>query len=656
MATSDTNLADRSGNLVESFKSYDPRIILFYGIIGLLLLILAGGLAYQQLVKVDEYADRERQQNQRRVLFPGPRGNIFDRNGKLLVGNAHRFSVLLHLDELRSELRREETRIYKNFVAAGGKKEVPSSTQLGQIARVSLVQRYLDQVNSILGRDEKVNVKELRRHFQNHLLLPYTLLDKLEPTEYARLIEGLPVNSPLEVFATHVRTYPYGSAAAHTLGFVRPDNDVSAEDFEGEDLTTFKADGTIGKAGLEYQFNEHLQGKAGGRIYRVDPLGYKTSKPLEERKPTQGKHLTTSIDIDLQKIAEETIGDRQGAAIALDVNTGEVLVMASKPDYDLNQFSPRATTAVVEQMNEQGAWTNIALNGSWPPGSTFKILTSIAGFHRGILTADQPIENCNHYLRVGNALKPCYNGKEAHGDVLLPEAIASSCDIYYYRLGLMLTPDVLAAEARRMHFGVRTGIELPNETGLINVPDTAWMRRVHNSPWYDGETTNVAIGQGALQVSPLQMACFAASVARNEIFTKPTLLHDPNRPPQRNGAIGLTTEQRAALLEGMIGCTTHGTGKTLTQVAAYRIPYAIAAKTGTAQVTGRKNVAWFICFAPAEKPEIAIAVAIMGENAGEEYGGGREAAPVAGYIMKSYFDKKYGPQPIPPRPASLKTE
>ncbi len=636
------NLAERSGNLLESHKNYDPRILLFYGVIASLLLTLSIGLGYQQLTKVDEYSDRERQQNQRRVLFPGPRGNIYDRNGQLLVGNNHRFAVLLHLDELKAELRREYIRIQKNFIAAEGKKDQPSYAQLHQLSRVSLVQRYLDQVNRIIGRAEVVDAKQLERHFFSRLLLPYTLLDNLGPTEYARLIEHLPVTSPLEVFASNVRAYPFGSAAAHTLGYVRPDNDVDADGLPGEGLTTFKMTGTVGKDGLEKAFDQHLQGEAGGRIYRVDPSGYKISKPLEERKPTQGKHLTTSLDIDLQLAAEEAIGDRTGAAVALDVNTGEILVLASKPDYDLNQFSPRATQSIVDDMNQRGAWTNLALNGSFPPGSTFKIMTSIAGLRRGVLTPDQPIEHCNHYLRVGNALKPCYNGKEAHGDVLLREAIAESCDIYYYRLGLTLTPDVLATESRRMHFGRRTGIELPNEVGPINMPDTAWMKRERGERWTDGETTNISIGQGAILVSPLQMACFVASVARDDTYTQPTLVHQANRPTQRHEPIGLTLEQRAAVLDGMIGCTTEGTAKVL-QLAYLRSPFPIAGKTGTAQIPGRKNVAWFICFAPADKPEIAMAVALIGDTAGEEYGGGREAAPVAGAVLKKYFEKKAQP-------------
>lgn len=658
MATSDTNLADRSGNLLESQKGYDPRIVLFYGIIALLLLILAGGLAYEQLTKVDEYATRERKQNQRRILLPGPRGNIYDRHGELLVGNDHNFSVLLHLDELRTEFEREIVRIRKNFSDAEGKKEVPSLGQLRQLARFSVVQRHLDRVNVILRRTEKVDTKDLERHFKAHLLLPYTLLDKLTPEEFSKLVEQLPVTSPLEVFASHVRTYPKGAAAAHVLGFVRPTTEIVAEDFEGEDLTTFPAEGVVGKGGLEKQFDRYLTGEPGGRIYRVDPLGYRINQPLQERKPKQGQHLFTSLDIDLQQIAEEQIGDQTGAAVAIDVNTGEVLVLASKPSYDLREFSPRASQATIDKMNEAGAWNSYAINGYWPPGSTFKILTSIAGLRSGVLDPDQPITSCHGVIYLGRRPFVCDNQRGQHGEVLLRGAIAHSCDIYYYEAGKRMTDLTLAAEARRFHLDRLTGIELPEQRSGMIVPDRNWkaQERKAEGPWSLGDTYNTSIGQGFLLVSPLHMACFVASVARNEVWTQPTLVHRPDAPRQKHPSIGLTPEQRAALVDGMIGCVQYGTAQqTLGPRSPMRVEgVTIAGKTGTAQIPGRRNAGWFICFAPAENPQIAMAVMIEGDTAGETVGGGLYAAPIAGAVLKRYFEKKNSVGPL--RVAPLKTE
>lgn len=656
MPATDINLADRSGSLLESHKSYDPRILFFYFLLAALLLVLAGGLAYQQLTKVGKYANAERQQNQRRILVPGPRGNIYDREGRLLVGNTHRFAVILHLDELKAELHREYIRIRNNYRATGDK-DLPSNRQLQRISRATLVQRYLDQVNVILGRDEKVNATELSRHFDAQLLLPYPLIEKLEPSEYARLIERLPVRSPLEVFATNTRSYPYGSAAAHTLGYVRPDTDVAAEGFPGDDLTTFKMKGTSGRDGLEKWFDGTLQGEAGGRIYRVDPTGYKINPPLEVRLPKQGRHVTTTLDIDLQLTAEETLGDQTGAVVALDVRTGEVLVMASKPSFDLNLFSPRATREVVAEMNERGAWVNLAMNGFYPPGSTFKILTSIAGLRNSVLTPSDAIVDCNGWLRIGNTRKPCYNGHGVHHEIHLADAIAKSCDIYYYVAGQLMGPDALAAEARRFHLDQRTGIELPGEQARMIIPDTAWKRRERNEPWYPGDTANVSIGQGDVLVTPLGMACFTASVARGETFTRPTLLHQPGRPRQQTESIGLTTAQRAAVIDGMVGCTTYGTAKSLTQARALIVPgITIAGKTGTAQKRvlkdgklGNINLAWFICYAPVENPEVALAIMVEGDTIGEELAGGLVAAPIASALLRKYFEKRSNPaRPIVP--------
>ncbi len=643
MSTAPNNLAERPGSLVQTRRSFEPRIVFFHFVIFLLLAVLVGGLAYRQLITTDVYQDRERVQNQRRVLVPGPRGNIYDRNGTLLVGNRPRFAVVLYLDELRAEFRREFIRVRKNYRATGDK-DLPTSGQMEQIARASVVQRYLDDVNKLLHRNDQVDSADLRKHFARQLLLPYTLVDDLSPDEYARLIEGLPVRSPLQVYTSSARNYPYASAAAHTLGYVGVDPDVDAEDFPGEDLTTFKMKGSIGRDGLEKTFDAQLQGEAGGTIFRVDPSGYRVNPPLERRLPVQGKNLITSLDIDLQLAAEKAIGDdRIGGAVALDVRTGEVLVLASKPDYNLADFSPHLTHAAAADIETRQAWINRAVAGFHPTGSTFKIVTAIAGLRSGAITPESIIADCEGYMRIGGRNFGCDNGHGHHGELTLPDAIAVSCDIYFWTLGLKTSADTIAAEARRFHLDQRSGIELPNEPARAVVPDPAWKERTQDTKWFPGDTANMAIGQGYVLESPLNMACFAASVARGETATKPTLIHRADAPTQHSEPIGLTSAQRAAILAGMEGCTVTGTAKTL-QIPLYKIPgLRIAGKTGTAQIPGGKNAAWFICFAPLEHPEVAIAVMIEGDTPGEDYGGGQNAAPVAAQILKTYFDKKAHP-------------
>ncbi|MDB6169509.1 MAG: Peptidoglycan glycosyltransferase [Verrucomicrobia bacterium] len=648
MASSDTNLADRSGSLVESHKSYQPRVIFFYFVIFALLATLAGGLAYQQLFNGARHRDSERVQNQRRILVPGPRGNIFDRDGRLLVGNRPRFAVVLYLDELKAEFISEARVIRRNYAEAGDK-DLPTRDQFNQIARASVVQKYLGQVNQILGRDATVDRADLRKHFARQLLLPYTLIDDLDPSDYAKLLERLPVRSPLQLYASSTRFYPYGSALAHTLGYVGVESDIDAEDFPGEDLKTFKMKGTIGRDGLEKTFDGKLQGEAGGTIFRVSPAGYKINPPLEKRLPVQGRNLVTSIDIDLQRATEDAItkiagDDMIGSAIALDVKTGEVLVMASKPDYDLTRFTPRPNHDTIADIEARQAWANRPVSSAYPPGSTFKILTSIAAMRSGAINPDEPIVDCEGTLRKFNRSFVCYNGKGHHGEVLLAEAIADSCDIYFYEAGWRASPAVLANEARRFHLDRRTGIELPNETHRMVIPDDAYKQKVRGEKWYPGDTANMAIGQGDVLVTPLEMACFAASVARNEVYTTPTLLHRADAPAQHSDPIGLTAHQRAALLDGMEGCVTHGTAAKTLALPDYQIPgVRFGGKTGTAQVPGKKNVAWFITFAPLENPEIAVAVAIEGDTPNEEYGGGRYAAPIAATILRKYFEKKNHP-------------
>jgi penicillin-binding protein 2 len=633
----------RSGALVDSKTGYDPRLLVFHGIVAVLLFVLAGGLAYQQLTKDAFHHEQERLQNERRIIVPGPRGNIFDRNGTLLVGNRPRFAVTLNLDELRPEFRKEFLRIHKNFKATGDR-DMPDNDQLEQLAHTSIVQRYLDQVDAFLGRSEKVDGRRLQNHLRRQLLLPYILIDDLKQEEFATLVERLPVNSPLQVYTSNERFYPYHDAAAHVLGYVGTNEGADEEEESpGEDLTTLKVKGTIGKDGLEKQFDPVLQGEAGYSILRVDPAGYKVNPPIEHRLPVQGRSLTCSLDIYLQKAAEEALGDQTGAAVALDVHTGEVLAMASRPGYDLNIFSPHLSVAAAADIEARRAWSNLALNGVYSPGSTFKIVVSTAALMSGSVTPTELPADCQGSMMIGNRRFSCDNGHGHHGQLALPEAIAHSCDVYFWTVGLRTTVETIAAEARRFHLDRPTGIELPGETHRMLIPDPAWKKKARDDAWTPGDTANISIGQGDVQETPLVMACFAASFARDEIWTRPYLVHDPLRPEQHTERTGLTAGQRAAILDGMELCTTEGTAKTL-MLENERVPgVRVAGKTGTAQIKraqGQVDEAWFICFAPLEAPRIAIAVAVEGDVPGEDFQGGIYALPVASAILRTYFGVK----------------
>jgi penicillin-binding protein 2 len=301
-------------------------------------------------------------------------------------------------------------------------------------------------------------------------------------------------------------------------------------------------------------------------------------------------------------VAEQALGDRQGSAVALDVRTGEVLVLASKPDYNLNAFSPRLLPATVADIEKRGAWTNLAIAGAFPPGSTFKTVVAMAGLRTGLLNPADTSVDCEGTIRIGNHTFKCDNGLGHHGALDLREAIGQSCDVYFWNHGVKIGVEAIAAEARRFHLDQPTGIELPNETRRMNVPDAAWKQKEGRGGWTDGDTANLSIGQGDLLVSPMEMACYAASLARGETTTHPTLLHDPKRSTQHSEAIGLSSDQLAALFDGMERCTAPGkehTGYLISTLPAYEVPgVRICGKTGTAQLSGHLDVAWFICFAP----------------------------------------------------------
>lgn len=637
-----TSAPERPGSMVESHRGYDPRLWLFYGLLALMLAVLAGGLAYQQLGRAEQHRERETVQSQRRVVVPGPRGNLFDRDGRLLVGNRPRFAVTLNLDELRAEFRREYLRVRRNYRETGDK-DLPTAAQLERLARVSVVQGYLQTVNRILGGRERVDADALERHYRQARILPYLLLEDIAPEAYARLLEQLPVNSPLQVYTASTRFYPHGRLAAHTLGYTAADDNLAVdEDLPGAELTTFKMRGSVGRQGLEAALDDRLQGQAGGAIYRVDPAGYRIQPALEKRRPVQGGDVVTSLDLDLQRAAEAQMAENglAGAAVALDIATGEVLVLASHPDYDLNAFTPRLTEATAAEINAQGAWLNRATQGLYPPGSTFKLVTALAGLRSGHILPDSQVE-CTGTYQVGGRVFVCNNHRD-RGIITLPQALEKSCNTFFYHYGLQTGIDAIAAEARLHGLDRPTGIDLPHEARHMLVPDPAWKLARRGDRWFPGDTANVSIGQGDLALTPLQMACLVASLARGETLTRPTLLHQSPPVRQAQPPDGIPPPAHAAILAGMEAVTNTGTGRIL-QTPRFRVPgLRLAGKTGTAQkatTEGILNFAWFVGFVPVENPRLAVAVIVEGDTPGEDVAGGRYAAPVAGAIFKAWADK-----------------
>lgn len=614
-----------------------PRLWVFYVLFGLLFLILAGGLFYHQIIQGEEYARQEMRQNFRRILLPGPRGNIYDREGRLLVGNRPLFQAVVYLNELRSEFREEYIVFVRELRGDNdilpGQKLPFSREQISAESRRRVVQRYLDKLNRILDLAESIPTETIERHFAQKLLLPLPLLKDLSESQFARLIEQLPVDSPIQILTDYARYYPENRTAAHTLGFV-VSSEVSEDGLPGEDLRTFKAKGRIGISGLEKFYDDFLQGETGGEIWVVDPSGFQY-KRTEYLQPKKGRDLYTSLDLDLQNAASQALHNYVGACVALDIQTGEVLALVSQPDYDLNLLSPFLPTEVDRDIRARGAWLNRATQGLYPPGSTFKIITALAGLRSGEIAHEQV--DCQGFLPIGGRRFNCHH-RAGHGLESLEHSLRDSCNVFFYHYGVAMGAEVIASEAHRFGLDQPTGIELPAEASKMLVPDPAWKQRRYREPWYAGDTANLSIGQGYLLQTPLQIACFTASLARGETRTRPTLLLAGSATEAvAEEKIGLPPEALQRIFDGMELSARQGTGK-FVSLQGLRI----AAKTGTAQVfvEGRElTIAWIMSFAPIEAPRLAVVVMIEGTDPGDNYHGGTAAAPVAREVFRKYFAK-----------------
>ena len=635
---------------VDIHQKGNPRLLIFIPILALMMLTLVITLGWKQFAEIKRYEDQEEHQAQRRILHPGPRGDIFDRNGKLLVGNRPRFSAVIYPDEL-SKLRRDFHREYirkvrsiRKAAEAAGENPDMDYNFLRWDARVTVIQEYLDRVNAITGRDETLTVRKLRRHFSQELLLPLTLVNDLEPEEYARLVEQLPPNAPIQVYTDSARYYPHGRSACHVLGYVTstyldPDTALS---LPGEDLTTFSFKGKVGKAGVERYFDDSLRGTSGGEIYRVDPSGF-LHELIEARAPSKGDDLYLSLDIELQRIAESIIGDKVGSAVAVHVKTGEIYVLTSSPGYDLNRLSPYIPTEVYNEITERGAWLNRATQGLYPPGSTFKIITALAALENRVIQPETLIDSPK-YFRVGNRLFPCHS-PYGFGEINVAKALAVSSNTFFYNIGVQTGVDEIAESAKAFGLDERIPLEIPFNASRMIVPNKQWKRDDGRGGWVPGDTANTSIGQGFLLTTPLHMARFTASLGRGETRTRMTLIRQGSAPGEtpvvdhEAEKIPIPPEALDAIYEGMIQAVNVGTAR-----IAQLPDIQVGGKTGTAQVTKdgeALTLAWFVGLAPMEDPELAIAVCIEGTDPNDNFHGGSTAAPVAKAVFRAYFENRF---------------
>jgi penicillin-binding protein 2 len=368
-------------------------------------------------------------------------------------------------------------------------------------------------------------------------------------------------------------------------------------------------------------FEKHLRGEWGGQQLEVNAAG-QVQRVLGDKPAQAGKDLRLTIDLDLQQAAERALDTvSKGAIVAMDPQTGAVLAMASRPHFDPNIFSDGPTTAQWNQLNRPEApMLNRTLQG-FPPASTFKIVTTIAGLESGKFQASSTLPTSASFCYDGQ----CYTDHAAHGSIGFPFALAVSSNSFYYRLGLALGPSELFKASRRLGYGAYTGVELREEEspGLLGDPD--WKRKVLKEPWSSVDTITSSIGQGAVTVTPLQMARLYAAVANGGWLVTPHLVE---RPVQRVW-LGLKPETLKVLRKGLRQVVTEGTGKVLNDPS---LP-PVAGKTGTAEDPPRPDHAWFGGYAPADQPTLVIVA--FGENSGGY--GGTIAAPMVRALMTTWF-------------------
>ena len=646
------------------------RVLAICAMIFAALFNVLAGLAARQNFNRDEFLRQFDSQSSRYITVPAARGDILDRHGKTLVSSRPRYSVVIDLGSLREEFSveaRKDIRAAKqerkNFP---GMKIDVAALRAGAMTKV--VQRHLDRVNRAIGRSRVLDPAAVARYLGGKRVLPFPLAEKLSEEEKAHFVEAFPTDAPEQLYVDSERTYPHGSLAAHLLGRLEKDFGDSREDLpeESRNMRVTAREGKQGSFGIERRYDDTIRGRDGYQLWQVDNMGY-LHKKLEERKPEKGAPFVSSIDLELQKTAEEALGSRSraGAVIAMDVRTGEILALASAPTFDPREGIDGFSAEYYKMLEENRMLWNRALIGRYPPGSTFKLITAVAAMHSKTYNDSEVIAkisphsaaamrpsgpigpkekfNCGAFLTVNRQRKPEHD-LVAFGEVDLARMIRVSSNVYCYNAALILGIEPIAAEARRFGFGEHVPVELDEAKsdvlGKLVVADPAHKLADGRGRWVAGDTTNAAIGQGFNLTSPLHIACMTASLARKETRTRPSVVHDPARVDSAGRSrvnhggepLGISDEAYGEILRGMTECVAYGTGK-----KARVKDLEIAAKSGSAQWSKaeKTTLAWFTAFAPARDPRIAVTVVLEGLP-GENIGGGGAAAPVVAAVLSRW--------------------
>lgn len=624
MATDQIELKDylRETNLIHS------RLIALVVLLGVLALILLVRVWYLQIYNNERFEVLSTDNRVRLVSVPPVRGQIFDRNGKVLAENVPVFTLEILPDDVKD-----------------------MDALLSEVTK-------LIEVSPTDVRKFKALVRS-RRGFESQVLKV-----NLSEEEVARFSVNQHRLHGARVQARLQRNYPYGGEMAHVLGYV---GRINQRDKDSIDKQAYQGTQYIGKRGIEARYEADLLGKVGVEQIETNAHGQRI-RTLDRNPPLSGDDIYLNIDVELQIKAREYLGDQRGSVIAIEPETGHILAFVSNPVYDPNKFingiDHRSYNALLYDVNKP--LLNRTISGRYAPGSTIKGLISMAALENG-WSNNKSILCPGYFTLKGSSHRyRCWN-RSGHGNTSMLESIMQSCDVYYYQMASAIGIDKISAFLSDFGLGKKTGIDLKGEpSGLV--PSREWKRRRHGIAWYPGDTLNTGIGQGDMLVTPLQLGVMTATLANRGVRIEPRLVgrlehssndSDGEKTALQTGAVlGQVTakpQNFKTIIDAMDAVVSHNRG-TAHRSAGLNAQYTMAGKTGTAQVVAiaqgakydasklsefQRDHALFVSFAPIEKPKIAIAVIV--ENGGS---GSSVAAPVARKVMDYYLLGKDANAPV----------
>jgi penicillin-binding protein 2 len=557
--------------------------------------VLISGFWQLQIQQQETYSVQAERNSVKSLPILAPRGKILDRDGRVIVDNHSSWTLILSRETVKPQHLPE--------IAAG---------------------LHLDLAD--------LNAK-LYRYRTRPKFEPIVLKEELTPAELA-FVEAHrdPGFFPeLELIRAQKRLYPQNGLGAHVVGYT---GEISDAELDSPDYANEEPGAVIGKFGLERKYNDVLKGVDGSRQVKVDNLG-REREVLENKEAIPGKSLQTTLDLDLQAVAELAMDGRVGALVAMNPNNGEILAMVSRPTFDPNKFAVRIKSSDWKEIasDPDHPLMNRAIQAQLAPGSTFKPIMALAGLETSTIDEDYTA----HCEGGASFYGHFYKCEKVHGGIQLHRAIVLSCDAYFYNVGVKLGIDQIAFYGERVGFGHRTGVDLPGESEGI-MPSTAWKARNYHQKWSGGETISVAIGQGAVTVTPIQLASAIGGIAVGGEWHRPHLLVSDTKA-EKPRVWALNPDNVKKVVAGMYGVVNEGG----TGGRAIIPGMHVCGKTGSAQTAsmeyakahgGLKDNSWFVGFAPCEAPEIVIATLWEGGVQGAY------SAPIVRDVMKAYFDKK----------------